>query len=207
MPARSSSSVPSLRVGVSLLTATLFAFAPTVANAEEAPQSTIQVVKKPAKTAPTPKPRRETPKAQQKSSKPARSTPTQATQRARALVERPAQAPRQPRALPTAPAPRPAVTAPAPEAGGTRVLPWITLAGSIAAGVAGAVFMSRAVSALNEDIDVNTLKTSGNTSTVELPPEVEAQQRRVLTNTVAGTALLTTALTGTIASIIALAWE
>lgn len=200
----SSASRPRIaRLAVTLLTVCVgAALSAGPAHAQPAPVSTI-TVKKRAKLIPnsrtTKKARSTRARTTAPRTAPRPAAPSPASQ-ARALVARPAPAaaPGLPRAAP----PQPDLTAPAVVDSSPKVLPWITLAGSVAAGVAGAVFMSRAISALNEDIQVD-LKTT-NTGVVEIPQQIEDQQRRVLTNGVAGTALLTAALTGTIASLIAL---
>lgn len=173
------------------------ALAPSAAAAQEAPVSTIKVVKKKA------------PARDSRTTKTEQRAPSKA---ARAPAATPAPtAPAGPR--PSAPPaympkaasrPTPNLVAPPAAEPSRSVMPWITLAGSVAAGVAGAVFMSRSISALNEDVQISVKNVGDGTSTVELPDEVRDQQRRVLTNGVAGTALLSIALTGAIASIIAL---
>lgn len=99
------------------------------------------------------------------------------------------------------PAPAPALTGAAP-APAPAVLPWVTLAASAAAGIAGGVFMSRSLAALDEEVQLSA-KSQANTLT--LPPEYRDQQRRVLTQGIIGTVLISTAVAGSIASLIALA--
>ena len=114
-----------------------------------------------------------------------------------------------PRLTPPTPAPPPPALVPPPAvssapSGGAKVLPWITLGGSVAAGVAGAVFMGKAISAVGQEVKVEIKDTGNGTSTVTLPPEYQDQQRRILTNGVVGTVLLSTATAGAIASLISL---
>ncbi len=94
-------------------------------------------------------------------------------------------------------------TAPAPAA---SVLPWVTLTASAVAGVAGTIFMKRSLTALNEDIEV-TVKNQGTSTTLSLPQEFRDQQARVLTNGILGTVLLSSAVAGSIASLIGLAGQ
>jgi hypothetical protein len=170
-----------VRPWAALLTSTLLGVAPiTAAAAPPQPSSTVVVVKRPT---PAPRP---------------------APQPAPPQVAAPRAAP----PLPAAPAPAPALVPPAgvstAPSRGPRVLPWVTLAGSVAAGVAGGVFMGKAISAASEEITVE-IKDSGNgTSTVSLPPEYQDQQQRILTNGVVGTVLLSAATAGAIASLISL---
>jgi len=109
------------------------------------------------------------------------------------------------RPLNLSPAPRSAaqvaLTAAAPAAA-PKVLPWVTLAGSVAAGIAGTVFMTRSLAALDEEVPLD-LKTTNNALT--LPEAYKDQQRRVLTNGIVGTVLLSASVAGSVASLISLA--
>ncbi len=109
------------------------------------------------------------------------------------------------RPLNLAPTPRSpaqvALTAAAPAAA-PKVLPWVTLAGSVAAGIAGTVFMTRSLAALDEEVPLD-LKTTNNALT--LPEAYKDQQRRVLTNGILGTVLLSASVAGSVASLISLA--
>lgn len=110
-------------------------------------------------------------------------------------------------AAPTAPAPTAEValvaTAPAKAA---SVLPWVTLTASAVAGIAGTVFMGRALTALDEEVEV-TVKNQGSGTTLSLPAEFRDQQKRILTNGILGTVLLSSAVAGSIASLISLAGQ
>lgn len=166
---------PAFAAALTLLMAQL----PWAAQAETAPASTIVV-----RTAP-------------------RAMPAPRAARVASVTTPPAAPGSRP--LNLAPAPRSAaqvaLTAAAPAAA-PKVLPWVTLAGSVAAGVAGTVFMTRSLAALDEDVALD-LKSTNNALT--LPDAYKDQQRRVLTNGIIGTVLLSASVAGSVASLISLA--
>lgn len=174
---------------------------PSLASAQPAPTSTIKVVRK-AKPKPKPRARPQTTRAPSQTARapgqmPRMGTPTA---QARALVQQPAA----PAALPRAPAPRADLHVSSPPPSQPKVWPWVTLAASVAAGVVGAIYLEKSISGINDDIEVTVKNSSNGTNTVELPPEVEARQRDVLTNGVVGAGLLGASLIGAVASLIGL---
>jgi hypothetical protein len=87
---------------------------------------------------------------------------------------------------------------------GSAVAPVIGLGLSIAAGVAGAIFLVEAGRNLNSDNFTLEVQDSGDEITVVLTDEFKDAQNAVIANGIAGSVLVSTATAGLLASIIAL---
>ncbi len=107
-----------------------------------------------------------------------------------------------PKAAPNPPAVAlPSVQVQAPKK--TKILPWITLGGSLIAAGVGAGFAARTASLLGDDsMMFNAGTISGRN--VELTEEYADYQKQVFTSLMVSTILLSAATGGTIASLIAL---